>query len=275
VTVSPEGFPNVLEASDSWTVDLVHPGLAITKEADVAFSKVGDTINYTIIVTNTGDVELINVYVTDSLVGDLWVGGVLGIGESMQFDVPYVVQMGDPEPLVNTATATAGLADLPNIIGPVEASATVDLVHPGISLTKTCDPMTGAVGDIITYTITIANTGDVDLENVTVMDSLLGDLSAYFVDYLAVGASDTQQFTRAIEAGDPNPLVNTATVNATVIILGNPVSASDSCEVTIEEDFEGCTPGFWKNHPDLWADYSPDDLVGSVFRYPGRAERSG
>ncbi|MHB1455239.1 MAG: DUF7507 domain-containing protein [Saccharofermentanales bacterium] len=267
VTVSPDGFPNVLEDSDSWTVDLVHPGISITKEADVEFSKVGDTVNYTIIVTNTGDVALINVDVTDSLLGDLWVDGTLAAGASMQFDEAYVVQAGDPEPLVNIATVTAGLTGLPNIIGPVQARVEVDLVHPGISLTKECDPGTGAVGDIITYTITIENTGDVDLENVTVTDILLGDLSASFVDYLAVGASDTQQFTRAIMGTDTSPLVNTATVDANVIILGNPVTASDSCEVIIE-DYEGLTPGFWKNHPDLWVDYDPDDLVGDVFDIP-------
>jgi uncharacterized repeat protein (TIGR01451 family)/LPXTG-motif cell wall-anchored protein len=134
--------------------------------------------------------------------------------------------------LVNTATVTASPEGFTNMLEASD-SLTVDLVHPGLAMTKECDPGTGAVGDIITYTITITNTGDVNLENVTVMDSLLGDLSASFVDDLAVGASDTQQFTRAIEAGDANPLVNTATVNATVIVLGNPVTATDSCDVIV------------------------------------------
>jgi hypothetical protein len=33
---------------------------------------------------------------------------------------------------------------------------------------------------------------------------------------------------------------------------------------------EGCTPGYWKNHTDSWADtkYSPTDTVGSVFTLP-------
>ncbi|MHB1483330.1 MAG: DUF7507 domain-containing protein [Saccharofermentanales bacterium] len=271
-----DGFDTDVEAdigpvvSDTATdsVDLVHPGISITKEADVEFSKVGDTVNYTIIVTNTGDVALINVDVTDSLLGDLWVDGTLAVGASMQFDEAYVVQAGDPDPLVNVATASAGLDGLDNVIGPVEARVEVDLVHPGISLTKECTPGTGAVGDIITYTITIENTGDVDLENVTVTDILLGDLSASFVDYLAVGASDTQQFTRAIMGTDVSPLVNTATVNANVIVIGNPVTDSDSCEVIIMEEYEGLTPGFWKNHPDLWVDYDPEDLVGDVFDIP-------
>ncbi len=28
---------------------------------------------------------------------------------------------------------------------------------------------------------------------------------------------------------------------------------------------EGCTPGFWKNHTELWLENVPGDLVGSVF----------
>jgi hypothetical protein len=33
---------------------------------------------------------------------------------------------------------------------------------------------------------------------------------------------------------------------------------------------QGCTPGYWKNHADAWADtpYSPTDTVGSVFTLP-------
>lgn len=31
---------------------------------------------------------------------------------------------------------------------------------------------------------------------------------------------------------------------------------------------EGCTPGYWKNHPDAWVGHSPDDHVGDVFDVP-------
>ena len=30
-------------------------------------------------------------------------------------------------------------------------------------------------------------------------------------------------------------------------------------------EYEGLTPGFWKNHPELWVGYSPDQLWTSVF----------
>jgi uncharacterized repeat protein (TIGR01451 family) len=271
-----DGLDNVIGPVEvSWSVDLVHPDIAIEKTADTAVSKAGDTVNYTIEVFNTGDVELINVEVTDSLAAaSPWVIASILPGDSEVINFAYVVQEGDPDPLVNTATATGYLDGLDNVIGPVEASVSTPLVHPAIQIVKECDPDSGSVGDIITYTITITNTGDVDLENVTVWDSLLGDLSASFVDYLAVGDSDTQMFDRAIEAGDVSPLVNTARVDATVIVLGNEVWDEDSCEVIIEEEeeFQGCTPGFWKNNADKWdavawvpTGYSPDDSFSSVF----------
>jgi hypothetical protein len=28
---------------------------------------------------------------------------------------------------------------------------------------------------------------------------------------------------------------------------------------------EGCTPGFWKNHPEAWVGFDPDETLGSVF----------
>jgi hypothetical protein len=32
-----------------------------------------------------------------------------------------------------------------------------------------------------------------------------------------------------------------------------------------ERGTEGCTPGYWKNHPEAWVGYSPSQTVASVF----------
>ena len=47
-------------------------------------------------------------------------------------------------------------------------------------------------------------------------------------------------------------------------VLGGALSAS---AVRIGDD-EGCTPGFWKNNPGAWEEYSPDQTLGSVFAIP-------
>ena len=38
-----------------------------------------------------------------------------------------------------------------------------------------------------------------------------------------------------------------------------------SAECQDEEEGEGCTPGFWKNHHEHWQDFTPTQLVGDVF----------
>jgi cysteine-rich repeat protein len=46
----------------------------------------------------------------------------------------------------------------------------------------------------------------------------------------------------------------------------------DGCSadcLTEKTDAEGCTPGFWKNHTDLWSGYLPGATVGSVFAAGG------
>ena len=57
-------------------------------------------------------------------------------------------------------------------------------------MTKSCTELAHA-GDTVTYTITVTNTGDEDLDGVKVLDTILGDLSASFADELAVGASES------------------------------------------------------------------------------------
>ena len=77
-------------------------------------------------------------------------------------------------------------------------------------MTKSCTEL-AHVGDTVTYTITVTNTGDEDLDSVTVMDTVLGDLSAAFSDDLAVGAPNRHEFDYVVLGSDPDPLVNEVT----------------------------------------------------------------
>ena len=91
-----------------------------------------------------------------------------------------------------------------------EASCDTDILNPTIDVEKSCTEL-AHVGDTVTYTITVTNTGDEDLDNVTVMDTVLGDLSASFADSLAVGASESHEFDYVVLDSDPDPLVNEVT----------------------------------------------------------------
>jgi len=134
------GLPNDITASASATVDLVHPLIKVTKTADNTVSKVGDTVRFTVSVQNTGDVSLNLVSFTDTLQGNIAGHFIspLAAGATQSYSYDYVVPPGAPDPLVNTATAHYGITGLPNDIT-ASASATVDLVHPLIKVTKTAD----------------------------------------------------------------------------------------------------------------------------------------
>jgi uncharacterized repeat protein (TIGR01451 family) len=109
----------------SWTVDVLHPAIAIDKSADKVQAHAGDTITYTITVTNTGDTPLYNVIVTDTLLGTITIG-FLDVGDSVTLTLTYTVNAGDPDPLVNTATASG--QDILGLIVTDTASWTVDLI---------------------------------------------------------------------------------------------------------------------------------------------------
>ena len=99
---------------------------------------------------------------------------------------------------------------------------------PSIDVTKSCTPL-AHVGDTVTYTITVTNTGTEDLTNVTVVDTILGDLSASFADDLAVGASESHDFDYVVQESDPDPLVNEVTAAGLGTQSESPVDDTAQC----------------------------------------------
>ncbi|NLN93066.1 MAG: DUF11 domain-containing protein, partial [Candidatus Hydrogenedens sp.] len=153
------------------------PAIEVTKVADVTELPVaGTTINYTITVTNTGNVTLSDVMVNDALTG--LADGPLTLlpGEDKVYNETYVVLQSDVDTgtLANTATATAKDPDG----GDVDDDDTVTLTGtktPGIEVTKVADVTALPVaGTTINYTITVTNTGNVTLSDVMVNDPLTG-----------------------------------------------------------------------------------------------------
>ena len=91
-------------------------------------------------------------------------------------------------------------------------------------------PRPASVGDLITYTFVIHNTGDVALTRVSASDTLLGDLAADFPAALAprrIGNDhqDARDCRRAIQS----PLPNTVTTVYQVVGLSALNHAQASC----------------------------------------------
>jgi uncharacterized repeat protein (TIGR01451 family) len=124
-----------------------------------------------------------------------------------------------------------------------------DILFPGLNVLKSC-PATGSVGQQITYTITLENTGQDQLKNITVDDSILGDLSGSYADTLAAGASETHNFPYTLTA-NPDPITNTVT--ATAVANQSSTTLTDTTDCTTDVLF-----------PDLQIDKQADDATVSA-----------
>jgi uncharacterized repeat protein (TIGR01451 family) len=200
------------------------------------FGLVGDVLTYQIVVTNSGDEALENVVVTDTVEGQSAqpVPGAptsLAVGQSVPLTFTYTVQAGDPVDLDNLVSVTADGVDTAEAVSDT-ADCDTTILHPEITVTKSCTPL-AAVGDTITYTITVENTGDEDLTDVTVMDSILGDLSASFADDLAVGdPAESHQFTYVVQPGDDD-LVNVVTATGVGVTSESLVDSTAQCTTDV------------------------------------------
>jgi uncharacterized repeat protein (TIGR01451 family) len=222
---------------DSIAVTCSVLSVQLTKDGPSA-AHVGDTIHYTLTVTNGSDQSLFNVTVTDPVCDSAPVYGsgdtnndqVLQTSETWVFTCDHVVSSSDPDPLPNTATVDA--TDKLGRPTSADASHSVDIIHPAISIAKTASPASGAPGDTVTYTYVVTNTGDTTLFNVTVVDDKLGDITnGTPIASLAPGQSVTLKKTTKL----PNAagaLTNVGTAAGTDV-LGKNVSARDSATVTV------------------------------------------
>jgi len=189
--------------------------MTIDKEADGDFYEVGDTIEYTITVENTGNTTLTNIEVIDEMTVLEETIDSLSPGETEEFETTYVAQQSDVGDLTNTATAEddrAGTEEATEIV-------TVEDIPEGVPGTYELEIEKTAVvegdifsGDMVEFTIVVTNTGDEILENILVEDDMV-DFEAV-IDQLEPGESE--EFTVMVEAPDiPGPFTNTATASNT------------------------------------------------------------
>ncbi len=210
------------------------PGLTLTKVASpTAFSGSGQVIAYTYTLTNTGNVSLTGVGVTDNLIASVSCPSTtLAGGAHESCTGSYTTTTGDVgHSVTNTATATGAYGEETLT---ATATATVIYVDPqtvGITLDKVASPTTfTAAGQAIAYTYTVKNTSSVALTGVGVTDSLIASVSCPSTT-LAAGASETCTATYTILASDIGKSV-TNVAQAAGYLGQQKVTASDSVTVS-------------------------------------------
>ena len=155
--------------------------LALTKTDDLNpanYDTVGQLVTYTLTATNTGNVTLHNVTVSDT---------PALTGFSCLPDDPGRRAGARPNPIICTGThaitqadldagtftdtghATSTEADAPDAPDTIQAAQSASL---GLTKTDDLNPANyDTVGQLVTYTLTATNTGNITLHNVTVSDT--------------------------------------------------------------------------------------------------------
>ncbi len=199
------------------------PQIDIQKTPDVQLTAPGSDVTFTITVTNAGVVPLIDVAVTDALAPacDTTIAA-LAVGENTSYDCTVTGVTAD---FTNTAAVTA--TDTAGNPASDSDTADVDVVTPAITIAKTPDLQSVGLNGTPTFTISVANTGDIDLTNVVVTDALAPACDATFAT-LPVGATETYSCDGTATAAD---FTNTAAATADSPV--GPVSDSDTADVTV------------------------------------------
>ncbi|WP_338078708.1 DUF7507 domain-containing protein [Amycolatopsis lexingtonensis] len=223
VSATPPAGPDVT-ASAVATVDVVHPGIAITRTADPKLVRRGDTVTSTITVTNTGDSLLREVSVADELAPDCTKS--LGPLEPQAKQAYSCTEVAGDADFAATAKATG--TDATNRPVTATAEVPVKVIHPAVTITNDAAPAQVRQGDTVTFTLVVANTGDVPLTDVSVVDSRT-PACAQSIGTLPPGAS--QRHSCKVAAGTDN-FVSSATSTGTDP-TNRQVSATDDAAYTV------------------------------------------
>ena len=225
--VSDDGIDNDGNLDDDPTENIIAslPQISISKTASLtnnggAEIGVGDLITYSITVTNTGNVDLVSVTLADELKGlngsSLALTGSLTfqsatqssnqgsllVGETALYTASFLINQTavDAGGVSNTATvsgsvgATTVTATSGDVITNIARSPSIDVTKVA-SITDVDGDGENSVGDIIVYTITISNTGNITLTNFSVVDTLK-----------AIQTSDTLSLNASPTSSDPASL---------------------------------------------------------------------
>jgi uncharacterized repeat protein (TIGR01451 family) len=229
VTQKPGHKPNFLSQASAWTT-IVIPQLTLTKRSSADIVYEGQSVTYTYVLTNDGDVCLKDVTLTDD-----------------QKQPPQVcepvsrLEPGETFTCTWTATLEADTTNVARATGldpwgdPVTdtASVFVNVVQPPgeggsgiITLEKVASEEVIDAGDTVGYTYTVANPGQDPVHDITLTDDKLGTIAGPFD--LQAGESVTFEASAVLMTDT----TNVATAEG-YDLLGNAVTATDSASVRV------------------------------------------
>ena len=288
--ISDDGDTGPTDTGDDPTITpiTINPDIQVTKTATIVGDEDGfvgetDLIDYTIQVTNTGNVTLYNVDLTDTLTDgngnslsidtSAWAVRDIAPGETEIYEAYYIIEQSAAESgsVSNTVTATAtdpnGIqitvdSDDPSTPAPNDPTVTEMDQIPSIEVIKTevvidnnGDGKNG-IGDTIEYTITVENTGNTDLTGLSFVDTfkdLNGDLIVLSSGPIYDDSSISSPLSSTLEVGEIKTYLATFIINQQAVNAGG---------VSNSITFTASSPGKSNNVFDVSDDNLPSDGDG-------------
>ena len=248
------GADNINNHIANATVTVYTPSLVVREISNIPKVILGSPVSFTVVVTNDGDCVLGDVYVSNvfpegliftgfegeswTKVGDRFVySGVLNPGES----VNYILYFNTTKSGTFIPEVIAGSNLTSNATSKAYSNNTTVVVSPGIAISKVANKNQVKVGELVSFTITVRNTGDVTLNDIFVIDELPDGLE--FVSFNGNGWSkvgNTYYYSGSLAPGESISFI--ITCNATkagsvtnVAIAGSDLTGnvSDNANVSI------------------------------------------
>nr|WP_240515004.1 DUF11 domain-containing protein [Bacillus cereus] len=259
-TVNPSQSPvtkNIF--SNLVSTQINNANLTLTKSTNKQFATIGDTISYTILITNSGNTAATNVQLTDPLPngtiltpGSVTLNGVLqnvdslvglpigtipsGATFTLSFQVT-VINITAQNPIVNNAFASYIYTVNPSL-PPTSKTANSNSVSSTIRLAnvhaiKSVNQTFAEVGDVLTYTFALTNDGNVAANNVLLSDSIANGTSFVPDSVMINGVTQPGVTPASINIGSINAGTTiTASFRVLITSIPNPNPISNSASVS-------------------------------------------
>ncbi|MBJ7883106.1 DUF7507 domain-containing protein, partial [Gelidibacter salicanalis] len=191
VTASSDQAP---DATDDLDIPITqNPLMTVVKSSTTTEVTVaGQVIPYSYLVTNTGNVTLTGISLSDTNVDAPPTGGVttLAPGASTTYTADYTVTQADIDTGGNVSnTVTASSTEAPDAIDDLDIPITQDPLMTVVKSSTTTEVT--VAGQVIPYSYLVSNTGNVTLTGISLSDTNVDAPPTGGVTTLAPGASTT------------------------------------------------------------------------------------
>ncbi|EDT76997.1 DUF11 domain-containing protein [Clostridium butyricum] len=183
--------------SNEVDTNVVNGNLSVAKYVDKAYATIGDVLNYSFNISNTGNVTASNLNFTDVIpsgasfvANSVYVNGILqqGFNPNTGFSLgtlnagqvvsvtfqANITSLPNPNTIINSGSVSFNYLLNPNnppISKTITSNTVTTVVNASTStLTKSVDKAYATINDILNYTLVAQNTGTVDITNVFIKD---------------------------------------------------------------------------------------------------------